>query len=133
MIFLKKCEYCAKELESYHLQYCKDSDCEERALKFYEFRRDKEKIFGVINIIVIIAIMAGLISAMFVPVFGNVLVSVSLFILGITVVAMPFAPESFYQKYRIKKTTFLVRMFGILMFVASAVFAGIAVYYNLKK
>ncbi len=126
---MKKCEYCAKELESYHLQYCKVSDCEEKALKFYEFRRTKENIFGVINIIIVIAITAGLIAAVFVPVVGNIIVSAALVVLGITVLSMPFAPDSFYQKYKIKKTTKLVRIFGVLMFVAAAVFAGVAVHY----
>ena len=126
---MKKCEYCAKDLVSYHLQYCENSDCEERAIKFYDFRRSKEKIFGVINIIVVIAIMCGLIAAVFVPFLGNVIVSAALVVLGITVLIMPFAPESFYQKYRIKKTTKLVRVFGILMFIAAAVFAGVAVHY----
>lgn len=126
---MKKCEYCAKELESYHLQYCKDSDCEERALRFYDFRRRGEKIFGVINIMVVILIMGGLIAAVFAPVVGNAVVSAALLVLGITVLIMPFAPESFYQKYRIKKTTNFVRWFGIIVLVASAVFGYIALHY----
>lgn len=128
---MKKCEYCAKELESYHLQYCKDSDCEERALSFYDFRRRGEKIFGVINIMVVILIMGGLIAAVFAPIVGNAVVSAALLVLGITVLIMPFAPESFYQKYRIKKTTNLVRWFGIIVLVASAVFGYIALHYML--
>ena len=129
---MKKCEYCAKELESYHLQYCKDSDCEEKALAFYEQRRKREKIFGIINIIAVIAIMAGLLAAVFVPIIGNIIVAVALVILGTAVIIMPYAPENFYQKYRIKKTTELVRIFGVLLYVAAAVFGGLVVYYSFK-
>lgn len=127
---MKKCEYCAKELESYHLQYCKDTDCENLALKFYDTRNKCEKTFGVINIICIIAIMAGLIAAMFAPVLGNFIVAGSLVLLGITVLIWPFAPESFYKKYRIKKTTFLVRIFGVILLVAAIMFGVVALHFN---
>ena len=129
---MKKCEYCAKELDSYHLQYCKDTDCEQKALEFYEQRRNREKIFGVINIIAIIAIMGGLFTAVFVPIIGNIVVAVALVVLGIAVLIMPYAPENFYQKYRIKKTTTLVRIFGVILFVAAGVFSGLVVYYTFK-
>ena len=126
---MKKCEYCAKELDSYHLQYCKDTECEEKAIAFYDRRRENENLFGVLNIISIIAIMAGLIIAVFSPVVGNIIVSAALVVLGITVLILPFAPENFYQKYRIKKTTEIVRAFGIFLFSSSSVFAGLAIYY----
>lgn len=129
---MKKCEYCAKELDSYHLQYCKDSDCEEKAAAFYEQRRNREKIFGVINIIAILAIMAGLLAAVFVPVTGNIIVAAALVILGTAVLIMPYAPENFYQKYKIKKTTQMVRVFGVLLYAAAAVFGGLVVYYSFK-
>ncbi|MBQ3968932.1 MAG: hypothetical protein II685_00430 [Clostridia bacterium] len=129
---MKKCEYCGKELESYHLQYCKDSDCEERALSFYDSRRKNEKVFGIINIITIIAIMAGLFLAVFVPIIGNIIVAAALVVMGIGVLAMPYAPENFYQKYRIKKTTKMVRIFGVMLFVAAGIFSALAVYYSLK-
>lgn len=129
---MKKCEYCAKELESYHLQYCKDSDCEERALKFYSTRRKNENFFGIMNIAAVIAIMAGLIAAVFVPVVGNLIVAAALAVLGIIVMIFPFAPDNFYQKYRIKKTTFIIRIFAVVLFVAAAVFAFAACYYKFK-
>lgn len=127
---MKKCEYCAKELDSYHLQYCKDTDCEERALQFYEQRRTREKTFGVINIIAVIAIMIGLFLAVFIPVAGNIIVAAALVLLGTAVLIMPYAPENFYQKYRIKKTTKMVRIFGFLLYVAAAAFSVLAVYYS---
>ena len=127
---MKKCEYCAKELESYHLQYCKDTDCEDRALRFYETRRLREKTFGVINIISVIAIMLGLFMAIFVPVVGNIIVAAALVLLGTAVLIMPYAPENFYQKYRIKKTTKMVRIFGVTLYFAAVVFSLLAVYYS---
>ena len=129
---MKKCEYCAKELESYHLMYCKDSDCEEKAIEFYQKRKKREKIFGIINIAAVIAIMVGLFLAMFVPVIGNIIVSAALVVLGTAVLIMPYAPENFYQKYRIQKTTKMVRIFGVLLYVAAVVFAGLVVYYSVK-
>lgn len=130
---MKKCEYCAKELESYHLQYCKDSDCEERALKFYTTRNKYEKLFGGINLVAFLAIMVGLIAALFTPTVGNIIVSAALIVMGVLVMVLPFAPDSFYQKYRIKKTTIIVRIFAGILFVAAAVFAILAFYYSLKQ
>ena len=129
---MKKCEYCAKELESYHFMYCKDSDCEEKAIEFYQKRKKREKIFGIINIAAVIAIMVGLFLAMFVPVIGNIIVSAALVVLGTAVLIMPYAPENFYQKYRIQKTTKMVRIFGVLLYVAAVVFVGLVVYYSVK-
>lgn len=127
---MKKCEYCAKELDSYHLMYCKDTNCETLALKFYETRSKFEKLFGIINIIGVVAIMGGLIAAMFTPVIGNLIVSAALLLLGITAIILPFAPESFYKQYRIKKTTLLVRIIGGMLILAAAVFFVIALHYN---
>lgn len=129
---MKQCEYCGKELESYHLMYCKDSDCEERASDFYERRRNTEGFFGVVNIGCILVIMAGLIAAVFVPVTGNIVVACALALLGIVILILPYAPESFYKKWRIKKTTVIVRIFGIACMVGSLVFALLAVYYSNK-
>lgn len=127
---MKKCEYCAKELDSYHLMYCKDSDCERLALKFYETRSKFENLFGIINLICIIAIMGGLIAAMFTPVVGCSIVSGALLVLGITVIIFPFAPENFYKQYRIKKTSLRVRIFGGVILLAAAVFLIIALHYS---
>ena len=132
MIKMKKCDYCSKELESYHLQYCKDNECENLALAFYQKRRKTEKIFGIFNIICIIAIMCGLIMAVFVPVQGNIIVACALLVLCIVILALPFAPENFYQKYKIKKTILIVRIFGIGLFLASLFFAFLAFYYSTK-
>lgn len=127
---MKKCEYCAKELDSYHLQYCKDSDCEERALAFYEKRRSTEKTFGVINIIAVIAIMAGLIAAIFAPAMGCGIVACALVLLGITIIIWPYAPENFYQSYRIKKTCVIVRVFGVTVLIAAVVFGVLSYCYS---
>lgn len=129
---MKKCEYCNKELDSYHLQYCKDTDCEEKALAFYEQRRNREKIFGIVNVITVITIMAGLLAAVFVPVIGNIVVSIALVAMGTAVLMMPYAPENFYQKYKIKKTTEMVRVFGMILYAAALVFGGLAVYYSVR-
>ena len=129
---MKKCEYCNKELDSYHLQYCKDTDCEEKALAFYKQRRNREKIFGIVNVITVITIMAGLLAAVFVPVIGNIVVSIALVAMGTAVLMMPYAPENFYQKYKIKKTTEMVRVFGMILYAAALVFGGLAVYYSVR-
>ena len=70
--------------------------------------------------------------AVFVPVQGNIVVACTLVVLGIVILAMPFAPESFYQKHKIKKATFIVRVFGVGLFLASAFFAFLAFYYLTK-
>lgn len=131
MIIMKKCEYCDRELESYHLQYCKDTDCEDRALKFYDTRSRFENLFGVINIIGVIAVMGGLIAAMFVPNIGCAVVACALVLLGITVLILPFAPENFYKKYHIKKTTVFVRAFAVILLAAAVVFGAISLHYTL--
>ena len=126
---MKQCEYCAKELDSYHIQYCRDTDCEERAMSFYEKRNKTENAFGVINIVGVVAIMIGLIMAVFVPVVGNIVTAGAVLALAVTIVLMPFAPESFYKKWKIKKSCVMVRAFGGFLFVVSGVFAALAVYY----
>ncbi len=130
---MKQCEYCGKELDSYHLMYCRDTDCEERAMSFYERRRSTEGAFGVVNIACVVLIMIGLVMAVFAPVPGNIAVAVSLMILAVTVLIFPYAPESFYKKWRIKKTCVMVRVFGVLLVLASFAFAALAVYYSTKK
>ncbi|MBQ1546106.1 MAG: hypothetical protein IIZ59_01070, partial [Clostridia bacterium] len=121
-----------KELDSYHIMYCRDTNCEELANNFYDKRRKTENVFGVINIIMIVAIMLGLIVAVFSPVIGNVIVAGALLSLSVTVVLMPFAPENFYEKWRIKTTTVIVRVYGVLLCVASIIFAYLAYYYHIK-
>ena len=129
---MKRCEYCGKELDSYHIMYCRDSDCEARAERFYERRSSTEGFFGVVNIGCILLIMAGLIAAVFLPVTGNIVVACALVVLGIVILILPFAPESFYKKWRIKKTSAIVRGFGGLCLAAAVVFALLAMYYNGK-
>ena len=132
MISLKKCEYCGKELDSYHLMYCKDSDCEERAANFYDRRNSSEGAFGVFNIIGVVFIMAGLIMAVFVPVVGNCVVAAALMMLAIVILIFPYAPENFYKKWKIKKTSAMVRVFGGVLILASFAFAALALYYSTK-
>lgn len=127
---MKKCEYCGRELESYHLMYCRDSDCEKKAERFYERRQKTETVFGVINIAGVVVIMIGLIMAVFSPVVGNFLVAGALVVLGVTIIAMPYAPESFYKKWRIKKTGNIVRVFGCVCFAAAVGFSILALYYD---
>ena len=129
---LKKCDYCGKELESYHLMYCKDSDCEERAMRFYDRRTATENVFGIINIACVVLIMVGLIVAVFSPVVGNIMVAVTLVVLAITILIMPYAPESFYKKWRIKKTSRVVRIVGVILIAAAFAFAGAAIYYSTR-
>ena len=112
--------------------YCKDDDCEERALRFYENRSKTENFFGIINIACVVLIMIGLIMAVFSPVIGNIVVAGSLIALAVTVLIMPYAPESFYKKWRIKKTSLIVRVFGIFLVIASGEFAFLAYYYSTK-
>ncbi len=126
---MKKCEYCGKEIDSYHIQYCRDTDCEEKALKFYNKRNSTENVFGIINIACVILIMLGLLIAVFSPIIGNFMVAGILLALAITVIIMPYAPENFYKKWKIEKTSRMVRIFGCLLIVASAGFACLAVYY----
>ena len=127
---MKKCDYCGNETGSYHLMYCKDTDCEERAMRFYERRNATETGFGIINIACIVLIMGGLIAAVFAPVAGNIIVAAALVVLAVTVLILPYAPESFYKKWRIKKTSFLVRIYGIFLAAAACGFGALAIYYK---
>ncbi len=120
---MKKCEYCGKELESYHLQYCKDSDCEQKALKFYETRGKFEKLLGITNSIGVFGAMAGFIAMVFSPSVGKIILAIALIVLGIGVVAMPYAPENFYKKYKIKKTNFYCRILGVIILIGGGCFA----------
>lgn len=128
---MRQCEYCAKELSSYHLQYCENTDCEERAVAFYEKRNKTEKIFGIINVICMIAIMLGLFLDLFKPSLGNIIAAAGFFAMGVLVFILPFGPDSFYKSYRIKKTTIIVRIVAAALLIVAAVFAVFAYKYAL--
>ena len=113
--------------------YCKDKDCEDRALAFYERRKNTETAFGVINVACIVLLMVSFIVAVFSPIIGNFAVAGILMVLAVTVLIMPYAPESFYKKWRIKKTCTIVRVFGAVLVLASFAFAALALYYSMKK
>ena len=54
MLYMKKCEYCAKEI-SYHEQYCSD-ECHINANKYYEKAEKFARPFYIISTICVIAI-----------------------------------------------------------------------------
>ena len=121
VINMKKCEYCAKEI-SYHEMYCSD-ECQNKANKFYEKREKYQKVFSVINGIFVLAIGICIFLYAFTSGIGSIGAAVSMIILGVMYLFLPFPPEIIIHKFKLKKAIFISRVIaGILILIAVIVF-----------
>ena len=120
VINMKKCEYCAKEI-SYHEMFCSD-ECQNASNKFYEMREKYQKPFSVINGIFVLAIGICIFLYAFTKGIGAIGASVSMIILGVMYLFLPFPPEIMIHKFKLKKAIFLSRVIaGALILIAAVV------------
>lgn len=116
---MKKCEYCGKEI-SYFDQYCCD-DCQRDAIKFYDFREKYTSIFSIINCISVFGIPVGIFIFAFAKDIGFTIATISLIVLGIMVMILPFPTENMLSKRKIKQSVKLTRILGLILFVLGIV------------
>ena len=120
VINMKKCEYCAKEI-SYHEMFCSD-ECQNASNKFYEMREKYQKPFSVINGIFVLAIGICIFLYAFTRGIGAIGASVSMLILGVMYLFLPFPPEIMIHKFKLKKAICLSRVIaGALILIAAVV------------
>ena len=110
---MKKCEYCAKEI-SYFDQYC-DEDCHAKANGYYEMCEKYGKLFSVINIICVFGIPIGLFIFSFLKGPGAVIAAGSCFVLGLTLILLPFPTEGMISKHKIQGAMKRTRIFGLII------------------
>ena len=105
---MKKCEYCAKEI-SYYEMYCQD-ECQTKANRFYDLKEKFQKPFSILNGVFVLALGIFLFVYSFARGIGAIGGSVSLMILGITYLFLPFPPEVMIQKYKLQKSIKITRI-----------------------
>ncbi len=110
---MKKCDYCAKEI-SYHEMYCSD-ECRDKTFAFYDKREKFQKFFSVINGIFVLAIGICIFLYSFMPEVGLLGAGSSLTILGVMYLFLPFPPDIFVAKQKLKKALFITRIIACVV------------------
>jgi len=120
---MKKCEYCAKEI-SYHEMFCCE-ECENSTYAFYDKREKFQTFFSVINGIFVLSIGICIFLYSFMPVVGLIGIGGSMTILGVMYMFLPFPPDIFIEKQKLKKAIFYTRIIaGVLL----ALGIGVLIY-----
>ncbi len=113
---MKQCGYCAKEID-YNHQYCCD-ECERNALIFFNDEKKSERIVSIVNVLGFLGVMlGGLAAIIFDASIGSLVCAGCLLLLGVVFIFFPFAPESIIDKFKIKKSIKLIRIFAVVLLV----------------
>lgn len=112
---MKKCEYCAKEI-SYHEIYC-CKECEEKSQKYYDIRVKLQKLMSILNIAGTLLIAFGIFATPLHDFAGPLIMAGGGLTVGILTLILPTPPVNFTEKYKIKKSVNIVRIFGIILIV----------------
>jgi len=115
---MKKCEYCAKQI-GYHDMYCSD-ECQKSANDFYDMRDKYLKPFSIINGVFVLAVGICIFLYSFMHDVGIIGGSVSLIILGLMYILLPFPADVMIEKLKLKKAINITRYIGIGMLVIGA-------------
>ena len=117
---MKKCSYCAKEI-SYHEMFCCD-ECESSYFAFYDKRDKFQKFFSVINGIFVLGIGICIFLYSFMPTVGLIGGGSCMTILGVMYLLLPFPPDVFIEKQKLKKAIFITRIIaGVILAIGAAV------------
>lgn len=115
---MKRCDYCAKEI-SYHEMYCSD-ECRDKTFNFYDLRDKFQKVFSVINGIFVLGIGVCIFLYSFMPNVGLIGGGGCMTILGVMYLFLPFPPDVFIEKQKLKKAIFLTRIIACVILVIGA-------------
>ena len=111
---MKRCDYCAKEI-SYHEMFCCD-ECRDSCYAFYDKREKFQKLFSVINGIFVLAIGICIFLFAFIGHLAVVGIGASLTILGVMYMLLPYPPDVFVEKMKLKKAIQITRIIaGVLL------------------
>lgn len=125
---MDKCFYCNKKIEfplpvevgkDKKIVNCCNDDCAKKVLAFYHFFEQKKILFYIGITLVMILLFVGPIVIFKMKLLGNILLGLSLFLMGLTFLLFPFATPQTFQMLGIKKTIWLVRIIGICIIVLS--------------
>ena len=120
---MKKCEFCAKEI-SYHEMYCSD-ECQDHANAFYDKRDKYQKIFSVLNGIFVLGIGVCIFLFPLFPDFSVLSIGVCLTGLGVMYMFLPFPPDIFIAKKKLKESIKIARIIGAVLLAAGI---GVLIY-----
>ncbi|MBQ3073153.1 MAG: DUF2116 family Zn-ribbon domain-containing protein [Ruminococcus sp.] len=122
---MKKCRYCAKEI-GYNDYFC-SQECENSAENFFRVRSKVQKILSAVNIGGTVLIAVGIFLYALTNVIGAFMVAAGGLSLGVITMFLPSPPDNFIDKFKIKKASLIVRIFGIVLlaFGIAALILGI--------
>lgn len=121
---MKKCSYCAKELLQGQ-EFCSDY-CKAETRKYQMLLERRKPLFGVVLLISILGVSAGIIMALLNMPFAFFILSCALLLLGISSMVLPFAPPELLEKQGIERAKQIVRVLGILTAVCGVIFLWMA-------
>ncbi len=126
--FMKKCEYCAKEI-SYFDQFCSE-DCQECSNRYYETLDKFGKLFSVVNVICVFGIPIGIFLFSFSKTVGAAIASVCCMVLGILLIFLPFPTDSMIRKFKLKKARNVTRIVGLAVILLGFAIMGFLIFFN---
>lgn len=115
---MKKCEYCAKEID-YSQMYCSDS-CEKKAAAYYRIRH-KWRI--PINIVYIAGTALFALGVFFSPIFtfwGLLGVAVGAVSTGAVTIFVPSPTEDMIKKHKMRKAQNIFKLIGCIITAVGA-------------
>lgn len=116
----KKCPYCNKEISDNN-KYC-DEQCESLTCKYNIFENKYRNIFSILISIGIIINIAGAIITTPNLNLGMDITYIGLIILGFTMIIFPFGTSETFKMLGIKRTTLIIRGFGIVISIGSLIY-----------
>ena len=101
--------------------YCCD-ECEEKTYAFFDLREKFQKLFSVINGIFVLGIGVCIFLYSMMPEVGLIGGGSCMTILGVMYLFLPFPPDVFIEKQKLKKSIFITRIIaGVILAVGAAV------------
>ena len=110
---MKQCQYCAKEI-SYHQIYC-SKECEQLSEEYYHRRVKFQKLISICYITGTVALALAIFIFPLVNIAGAALGIYGGFATGLITLFIPTATDNIIQKYKIKKSMTIVRVFGLVL------------------
>lgn len=129
---MKKCQYCAKEID-YSEMYC-SKECEEKSNAYYKNRHNWRVPVNVTYIICVGLILLGLLfSPTMFSKWGLLGLGVGSFLGGIVTILIPSPTEDMIKKHKMVKAQMIFRICGLIMAVVGVVALMMSLFQFLAK